>query len=103
MRSFVIAHYSDQIEEDYMSGTYSSHMNIAYIILVGKREVTKPLWICIRKLEENIRIDFKEVWCEGEDLIHVAQNRNQGRALVSTVAENFLTNRAKEKPLHGVS
>jgi len=33
----------------------------------------------------NIRLDIREVWWEGVDWIHLAQDRDQWRALVKTV------------------
>jgi hypothetical protein len=33
----------------------------------------------------NIRMDRREIWWEGVDWIHLAQDRDQWRALVNTV------------------
>jgi hypothetical protein len=51
-----------------------------------------------RRWEDNIKMDLKEIRCE-MDLIHLVQGRGQWRALVNTVmnlrvlqkARNFLT------------
>jgi hypothetical protein len=48
-------------------------MRNEYNILVGKRR------------EDNIRIDLREIVWEGVDWIHLAQNRDQWRAVVNTV------------------
>jgi hypothetical protein len=37
------------------------------------------------KWEDNIRMDFREVGWEGVDWMHLARDRDQSRALVSTV------------------
>jgi hypothetical protein len=34
---------------------------------------------------DNIKIDFREIGCNGMDWIDLAQNRDQWRALVNTV------------------
>jgi hypothetical protein len=59
------------------------------------RELGRPR----RTWEDNIRMDLKEIWWEGVDWIHLAQDRNPWRGLVNTVKnhcvprklENFLT------------
>jgi hypothetical protein len=38
-----------------------------------------------RMLNYNIKMDIKEILCEVTDWIHVAQDREQLRALVNTV------------------
>jgi hypothetical protein len=38
--------------------------------------------------EDYIRMDLREIWWEDVDWIHVAQNKDQWRALVNTV-NNF--------------
>jgi len=40
---------------------------------------------CIHRWEDNNRIDVKEVGWEGVDWTHLAEDRDQWRALVSTV------------------
>jgi hypothetical protein len=44
----------------------------------GKRSLGRPR----RKWEDNIKMDFQEVVCEGMDLIDVNQDRDRWRALV---------------------
>jgi hypothetical protein len=52
-----------------------------------------------RRWEDNIRMDLREIGWEGVDWIHLAQDRDQWWALVNTVmnfgvpekARNFLT------------
>jgi hypothetical protein len=71
----------------------------AYKILVEKHEGKRP---CIRlkcRWEDNIRMDFREVGWEDVDWMHLAQDADQWQALVITVmnlqvpqkAGNFLT------------
>jgi len=36
-------------------------------------------------MENNIRMDLRELGWEGMDWMHVAQNRDQWRALVNTI------------------
>jgi hypothetical protein len=56
-----------------------------YNILVarpeGKRSLGKPRgrWV------DNIRMDLRDIGWEGVDWLHLAQDRNQWRALVNTV------------------
>jgi hypothetical protein len=38
-------------------------------------------------LEDNIRIDLREIEWEGVDWIYLAQDRNQWRAVVNTVTK----------------
>jgi hypothetical protein len=60
-------------------------MRNAYNVLVGKHERKRPVERHWRRWEDNIRIDLREVGWKGVDWIHRAQNRDQWRALVSTV------------------
>jgi hypothetical protein len=70
-----------------------------YKTLVGKPERSRPLGRPGRRWEYNIRMDPRETGCEGVDWMHLAQVRDQWRALVNTVmnlrvlqnAGNFLT------------
>jgi hypothetical protein len=39
----------------------------------------------MRRREDNIRMDFKELCWEGVDWIHLAEDMDQCRALVNTV------------------
>jgi hypothetical protein len=56
-----------------------------YKILVGKPEGKRPLGRPRRRWEDNIRMDLGEIGWEGVDWIHLAQDRDQWRALVNTV------------------
>jgi hypothetical protein len=53
---------------------------IFYLKSVGKR----PLEISRCRLEDNIRIDFREMEWEGVNWINLSQDRDQWRALVDT-------------------
>jgi hypothetical protein len=57
----------------------------AYRILVGKREGKGPLGRPIRRWEDNINMDLREIGWGGMDWIDLAQDRDQWRALVNTV------------------
>jgi hypothetical protein len=57
----------------------------AYRILVRKTERKRTLERPRRMWEDNIKIDPKEIGCAGMDLIGLAQDRDQWRALVNTV------------------
>ena len=56
-----------------------------YRVLVGKPEGKKPLLRPRRRWEDNIKMDFQEVGCEGMEWIDLAQNRDRWRALVNVV------------------
>jgi hypothetical protein len=60
-------------------------MRNAYNTLVGKPEGKKPLGRPRRRWEDNIRMDLREVGWEGVDWMHLAQGRDQWRAVVDTV------------------
>jgi hypothetical protein len=57
----------------------------AYRILVGKPEGKRPLGRPTRRWVDNIRMDPKEIGWDVMDLIDVAHNMYQWRALVNTV------------------
>jgi hypothetical protein len=57
----------------------------AYNILVGKPESKRTLGKPRRRWEDNIRLDLWEIGWEGVDWTHVAQDRDQWRALGYTV------------------
>ena len=56
-----------------------------YRDLVGKPEEKRPLWRNSRRWEDNIKMDFQEVGCEGTDWIMLVQDRDSWRALVNAV------------------
>jgi hypothetical protein len=57
----------------------------AYRILVGKPEGKRPLGRPRRRWVDNIRMDLREIGWDDVDWIDLAQDRDQWRALVSTV------------------
>jgi hypothetical protein len=57
----------------------------AYRILVGNPEGKRPLGRPRRRWVDKIKMDFNEIGCHGRDWINLAQDRDQWRALVSTV------------------
>jgi hypothetical protein len=54
-------------------------------ILVGNPEGKRPLGRSRRRWVDNIKIDLREIGYDGIDLIDLAQDRDQWRALVSTM------------------
>jgi hypothetical protein len=57
----------------------------AYRISVGKPEGKRLLGSTRRKWVDNIKIDLREIGCDGMDWIDLAQGRDQWRPLVNTV------------------
>jgi hypothetical protein len=57
----------------------------AYRIFVGKPEGKRPLRRPRRRWVDNIKMDLREIGCDGMDWIDLAQDRDQWRALVNTV------------------
>jgi hypothetical protein len=57
----------------------------AYRILVGNPEGKRPLGRPRRKWVDNIKLDLEEIGLDGMYWIHLAQDRDQWRALVNTV------------------
>jgi hypothetical protein len=57
----------------------------AYRILVGKPEGKRPQGRPRRRWEDNIKMDLREIGWGVMDWIDLAQDRDQWRALVSTV------------------
>jgi hypothetical protein len=53
--------------------------------LVGKPEGKIPLKGPRRRLKDNIKIDLREIGCDGMYGIDLAQNRDQWLSLVGTV------------------
>jgi hypothetical protein len=60
-------------------------MRNAYRILVGKPEVKRPLGRPRHRRVDSIKMDLREVGWSGMDWSHLAQDREQWRALVSMV------------------
>jgi hypothetical protein len=52
---------------------------------VGKPEGKRPLGIPRRRWVGNIKMDLREIRWDGVDLMDMAQDRDQWRALVNTV------------------
>jgi hypothetical protein len=57
----------------------------AYRILVGKPGGKGPLGRPRRRWVDSINMDLREIGWDGVDWIHLAQDRDQSRALVNTV------------------
>jgi hypothetical protein len=58
-------------------------MRNAYKILVGKPEEKRPLGRPWHRLEDNIKMDLREMGFEGVDWIHMAHDRDWWWALVN--------------------
>jgi hypothetical protein len=54
-------------------------------VLVGKSGGKRPLGRPRHRWEDNIKVDLREIGWGGMDWIHLAQDRDQWRALVNTV------------------
>jgi hypothetical protein len=62
-----------------------------YRVLVGKPEGKRSLGRPRRRWEDNIKMDFQEVGCEGKDWIELAQDSDGWRAIVNSIkCEEFL-------------
>jgi hypothetical protein len=59
----------------------------AYRILVGKPEGNRPLGSPRRKLEDDIKIDLREIGRGGRDGTDLAEDRDWWWALVNTVMD----------------
>jgi hypothetical protein len=57
----------------------------AYRILVGMSEAKRPLGRSRRIWVDNIKMDLREIGWDGMDWIDLAQDRDQRRALVNTI------------------
>jgi hypothetical protein len=57
----------------------------AYRILVGKSEGRRPLGRPRHWWVDNIKMDLREIGWDGVDLVNLAQDTDQWRALVNTV------------------
>jgi hypothetical protein len=58
-------------------------MRNSYGIFVEKPEMKRPLGRLRRRLEENIKLDIREIGWEGVDWIQLAQDRDRWQALVN--------------------
>jgi hypothetical protein len=70
-----------------MGGACSKHWRDenAYNIFVGRPEGKRPLERPWCRWEDNIRMDLTEIGWEGVDCVHLAKDRHQWRAVVNTV------------------
>jgi hypothetical protein len=57
----------------------------AYGVLVGRPEGKRPLGRPRRRWEDNIKLDLREIWINGANWIHLAQDRVRWRAFVNAV------------------
>jgi hypothetical protein len=57
----------------------------AYRILEENPEGKRPLGRPRRRWVDNISVYLREIVCDGVEWIHVAQDRDQWRALVNTI------------------
>ena len=57
----------------------------AYRVLVGKPEGNRPLGRPRRRWEDNIKMDLREVGCDPEEWIDLAEDRDQWRVYVRVV------------------
>jgi hypothetical protein len=80
-----------KLKEDEIGGACSTNgeKRSTHRILVGKKEGKRPLGRPRRRLENNIKMDLREIGWGGMDWIDLAQDRKHWGALVNTVI-NFL-------------
>jgi hypothetical protein len=71
---------------DRACSTHGEKRNV-YTILVGKLEGKRPLERPRRRWEDNIRINLRGIGRGGMYWIHLAQDRDQWKALVNTVMD----------------
>jgi hypothetical protein len=57
----------------------------AYRILLGKPEGKRPLGRTRRRWVDNIKMDLREIGCDGVDWMDMALDTDQWRALMNTV------------------
>jgi len=55
---------------------FMGEMRDAYSILVGKCEKKRPLERLWCRWEDNVKMDLREIGCEGMDWIHLDQDRD---------------------------
>jgi hypothetical protein len=72
-----------------VGGTCSTHGGWegrgVYRVLVGRPEGKRPLGRPMRRWEDNIKMDLREIGIDGANWIRLAQDRVQWRAFVKTV------------------
>jgi hypothetical protein len=56
-----------------------------YRVLVGKSEGKRPLERPRRRWVDGIKMDLREIGCGGVEWIHLAQDRDRWRTVVSAV------------------
>jgi hypothetical protein len=61
----------------------------AYMMLVGKPEGKRSLGRTKRRSLDNVKMDFREIGCDGMNGIDLAQGRDQSRARVNININNF--------------
>jgi hypothetical protein len=59
-------------------------MRDAFRILIGRQERNGRLWRPRRKWADNIKMDPKEIGCEGVDWIRMYEDKVQWRCVVNT-------------------
>jgi hypothetical protein len=86
---FTKYYQNDQFKEVEMGRVCSTNeeKKNACRILVEKPEGNRPLGRLKRRWMDNINMDLGEIGWDGMDWIHLAQDRDQWRALVNTVNE----------------
>jgi hypothetical protein len=62
-------------------------MRNAYKTSVGKPERNRPLGRSKRRWENYIKMDLKEIECDGVNCIHLTQDRDQSQYLMKTVVK----------------
>jgi hypothetical protein len=74
---------NDQIKEDEMGRACSTHRGKG--VLVGNPEGMRQLGRSRYRQEDNIKMDLEKTGQGGMDSIHLAQDRDQWRALVNII------------------
>jgi hypothetical protein len=65
--------------------SYIGQTRSTYRVLVGILEQKRPLGRAKHRLEDNIKMDLKEIKWEGKNWIELAQDRDKGGALANMV------------------
>jgi hypothetical protein len=69
-------------------------MRNAYNILVGKTKGKRPLGRPKNRWEDNIKLDLTDIGWEGVYWMHMAQDRDQWRAVVNMVMNLWVPQKA---------